>query len=180
MKFKDKPYKEKRSILRKYYMDNPDAHKIVKKLAFNVKKKLKSPILDVMDYETIIEFLIDGYKVFQICPIINEIIELDPLTLQCELDGLDIVWINNKNTPYENKIDKNNIIYITYDSSEISFLCSVYEGLIKLEDEQFILDHVDFIVDKLSNKKLKLNEILNIDKILLRNFKIKRLKNNII
>lgn len=176
--FRDKSYIDRRRILRQYYVNDKNAHKIVKTLAFEVKKKLINPISDLIDHEIIISYLIDGYLAFEVCPFYNRLIELDPDTLQLSYDNLELKWIQYPNTNRSEKFEYDRIIYITYDIYESSFLSSVYEGLIDITDETFILNHVDFIVDKLSNRKLRLDEIKNLDVILTRGLKIKKLKRN--
>jgi len=124
----------------------------------------------------IIKYLIDGYLAFEVNSYCG-FIEIDPETLTTSFQNLELCWIQNMGTDEEIKIPNNEIIYISYDCHEISFLCSIYTGLIDINDENFILDHVDFIVDKLSTKKLDLHNVLNIDKIIKRGIKIQKIKN---
>jgi hypothetical protein len=173
MTFRDKPYNEKRAILRQYYIDNKEAHKAVKILAFEVKKKLSRPIIEkLLDYETIISFLIDGHIAFEI---INEcVFKLDPVHIQYTFINNELVWVQFPGTVNEKIIDKDTIIYISYDTHEVvSFLGTIYEGTIDPTDFNFIKDHADFIVGKLTNKKLRITEILNVDNLIKRVYKIK-------
>ena len=176
MDFNNKPYIEKRDILREYYINNSEAHRIVKKLAIKIRSKLRNPVIDILDIDLIIKYLIDGYLAFEV-GFYSGFIEIDPETLTISFENLKLYWIQNMGTDEEMKMPHNEVIYISYDYHEISFLCSIYTGLIDIKDEDFILDHVDFIVDKLSTKKLDLHNVLNIDKIIKRGIKIQKIKN---
>lgn len=67
IKFEDKPYHQRREILRRYYMSNSEFHKGIKTLAFKIKEKLKEPVLsEIGEIEFIIKFLIDGFLAYEI------------------------------------------------------------------------------------------------------------------
>ena len=173
---RNKGYTENRGILRRYYLNDAEAHKAVKTLAFVLKEKITHPIVSkLMEYETIIKYLIDGYLAFEIIDG-NIAIELDVITLNCSYRHGKIIWMQYPGTVNERTLDKDNILYLTYYGDEMSFLGSVYSGLIKPDDKEFILSHVDFITDRFSTNKLRLDEVLNIDKILLRGLKVTKLK----
>lgn len=173
---RNKGYTENRKILRQYYVNDADAHKAVKTLAFALKEKITHPIVSkLMEYETVIKYLIDGYLAFEIIDE-NSLKELDPITLNYSFRHGKIIWIQFPSTADERVINNDKILYLTYYGDEMSFLGSVYSGLIKPDDKEFILSHVDFIVDRFSTKRLRIDEILNIDKILLRGLKISKLK----
>lgn len=176
MSFKDKSYAEKRAILRQYYTDNREAHKAVKILAFEVRKKLTNPIIEkLLDYDTIINFLIDGYIAYEITS--ECAFQLDPILIQYSWINNELVWVQFPGKSNEKIIDKDTVLYISYDIHEIiSFLGTIYEGTIDPNDIEFIKSHADFIVDKFSDRKLKINEILNIDNLIKRSYKIKSFK----
>ena len=189
--FRDKVYTEKRRILRQYYVNNADAHKAVKTLAFAVKKEVSDMfiknqkpsviIYKLLEYETIVKYLIDGYLAFEIIDD-HTVMELDPSTLQCTYKDNKLVWHQYITSSILNpgvadrELDMDKIIYITYYGDEMSFLCSLYNEIIYPYDKEFILEHVDYILDRFTNKRLDIDKILNIDTILKRGLKIKRLK----
>jgi hypothetical protein len=148
-------------------------------LAFAIKKEITNPIIyKLMKYETIIKYLIDGYLAFEIIDD-NNVIELDPSTLQCTYKDNKLVWHHYITSSFDRELDIDKIIYITYYSDEMSFLCSLYNEIINPYDKEFIMNHVDFIIDRFTNKILDIDKILNIDTILKRGLKIKRLKENV-
>ena len=189
--FRDKVYTEKRRILRQYYVNNADAHKAVKTLAFAVKKEVSDMfiknqkpsviIYKLLEYETIVKYLIDGYLAFEIIDD-HTVMELDPSTLQCTYKDNKLVWHQYITSSILNpgvadrELDMDKIIYITYYGDEMSFLCSLYNEIIYPYDKEFIFEHVDYILDRFTNKRLDIDKILNIDTILKRGLKIKRLK----
>ena len=126
----------------------------------------------LMDSEIIINFLIDGYLAFEI--INNRFIQLDPC-------NLEFAWSSEQGPHWKqiinNKIiPKDKLLYISYYLYETSFLSSIYEGLIDSNDEKFILNHVNYVIDRLSNNILDYKKILNIDKLILRGIKVKKIK----
>jgi len=175
MKYNDLSYIDKRKILRQYYTNDKDAHRVVKTLAFAVKEKLTNPFMSqLMDYDIIIDYLIDGYLAFEINN--NRLIQLDPCNLECAWSSENgIHW---KQITSDKILPKDKVLYISYYLYETSFLSSIYKGLINSTDEKFILCHVDYVIDKLSNNVLDYEKILKIDKLLLRSIKVKKLKEN--
>lgn len=183
IKFKDRSYHEKRKILRQYYGSNLDVHKAVKLLAFRVKQELTNPIIDkFFDYETIISYLVDGYLAFT-KEKDDQYIEKDPCNLKIttNING-EFIWeeltLSRSNEPL-NSFKKNEVIYISYYNAELSFAESLYTGLIDVNDINFILNHTDFVINALSKPFLNIEKIFNVDKSIIRAYKIQKLKKNI-
>lgn len=179
---RDLGYQENRRILRQYYINDPGAHKAVKTLAFAIKDKITHPIVSkLMDHEIIIKYLIDGYLAFEIIDD-NNLIEIDPATLQCTHQNNRLLWLQYITSLMSNprvadrEIENDKMLYISYYGDEMSFLASVHSGLIRPDDKEFILSHVDFIIDRFSTKRLRIEEILHTDAILKRGLKIRKLK----
>lgn len=178
--YNDKSYIDKRLFLRNFYRNDINTHKCVKLLAFKVKKRLTNPIIDkLLDYDTIIKFLIDGYLSYELINIDGnlEYKELDPTSLQiiyCKSKcgkKWEKMWAQNAHTKIERKINYDDIIYIHHHSfSELSFTELVYKGFFDYEkDKDLILDYTDYILDRFQNKNINPIKTLNVD------FKIKRL-----
>jgi len=158
IKFEDLDYFSKRKILRNHYLSDPKFHKAIKCLAFNIKGKLENPtISEVIKLENIIDFLVEGFLVYE--KIYNEnndwlgVKKLDPVTLeQIIVDGKKI-WTQYKgDKKHERILTDNQILYFSYPSSwlETSIGESLYTNLISIDDNDFISKHVDLIVKKLS------------------------------
>jgi len=174
VKFEDMEYSKRREILRREYLINPKFHKAIKLLAFKVKQELIDPILkEVNSLEIIINFLIDGFLAFEIIYDKNNknilgYKELDPNTLESRIisnkENEYKIWIQySSDIKRQRVLQDKNIIYlstITPRGYEISFGESLYKGLISYEDNDLILKHTDFIVEKLSKKYNDENECL--------------------
>jgi hypothetical protein len=158
--FEDKGYEERRRILRYDYMHNTLHHKAVKLLAYQVQSCLREAVTpELRNLDTIIKFLIDGFLAYEIIRDQNGysvgIKELDPVTLEPFLDGEgNKMWVQYKDTQNMRMLTDSNIYYFAYsgpNNAEMTFMQSLYTGLIDSTDKKFIKKHVFEIVKKLSH-----------------------------
>ena len=174
--YKDKSYWDKRKELRAFYDSEPVAHKAVKTLAFDVITKLPNPIIkDLLDFDMIIKFLIDGYLAFEIIDKYS-VQEIDPTSLVLtEVNG-KFMWQQWAWKDVVAEIDMNKMIYISYYKTDtVSFLSSIYEGLIDPNDDDFIKQHTNYIVNCLSDNTLNIEKVLKYDKQVKRGLKINKI-----
>jgi hypothetical protein len=153
LQFEDLGYEERRKQLRYDYMHHPENHKAIKILAFEVQKKLKEPsIQKLTELSTIIKFLIDGFLAYEKTSQVGHV-ELDPITLEPQINNDIKYWVQYRGLPQEREIDGDRILYFSYsrpNSSEMSFMQSLYIGLISPSDTVFIKQHAKEIVRILS------------------------------
>ena len=157
--FEDRGYEERRRILRYDYMHSTPHHKAVKLLAYQVQSYLREAVTpELRNLDTIIKFLIDGFLAYEIVRDENGfsvgIKELDPITLEPFLDGEgNKMWVQYKDTERMRILKDNSIYYFSYsgpNNSEMTFMQSLYTGLIDATDKKFIKKHANEIVKKLS------------------------------
>lgn len=175
MEYQDKDYWQKRSILRNWYSSNQKAHTTIKYLAFLVHDKLTNPIIDYfLDYDVIVDFLVGGFLAF--AKEGGTYFQKDVTNLILTVDATGAViweeWIwKDCIATYK----KNNMIYISYYKSEISFADSLYRGLIDPDNKEFILRHVDYVVDALTRPFLDIDGVLKIDEKVKRVYKLEKI-----
>ena len=167
---------KKREILWQYYISNSLAQNAVKRLAFDVKKNLKNPIINkFLNYNTIISFLINGCLAYEKISN-NEYKEIDPQYITFVSSNR---WYQDiPTTLFTNKKELNsthNLVYISYNKIEISFLESIYIGVVNPSDISFILQHTDYILQSFEQNIIDFKKV-NKSKEFERLLKINRLK----
>lgn len=171
MDWVDKGYIEKRRELRVIYHTNGKINKMIKSLAFKVKESLTHPIIkELFEYEHIISYLIDGFLAFEVVTE-NSVVQLDPSTLLLSSVNGKLIW----SSPNGNQIPYDKVIYISYYDYELSFLETVYRGILDINDTEYISEHVDYIVSAMSRNTVNYAKVINVDEIVKRGLKIKRI-----
>lgn len=174
--YNDLSYPGKRKLFRQYYKTNPSVYKAVRTLAFEIKKNLTTPIIkELLSYTTIISYLTDGYLSF-INVSDDTYIQVDPASLNISYESGKKVWKQFQVDDYK-VFDYEDVIFIPYYNDELSFVEPMYKGIINPNDIDFVVSHVDYVVQAFSdyNRCINLEKVLYADESIKRHLKIKRL-----
>ena len=174
IKYIDKSYDDKRKILRRFYVNDTNSQELVSYILHHADEPPKE-LMDLPKQEILLNLLVDGYvsfeRIFDEHKNIIYYSRLDPLSLSIQPNHGKSVWISTHRNNKERILEKEQIVYLTYNELTGSDNTSLVEqvmnnGLNKKDHATYInilIDNVYKIYEKFDvfyERRKKLERIL--------------------
>ena len=180
MQFEKKSYWEQKHSLKQFYSNNSDVTDAVNLLADEVIKQLTKPIIyQLTDKTVIVDFLVCGILAFA-----REghgyHRQKHPSNLEITTDENNNIMWNEwawKDVIHTYKLEE--MIYVTNYTEDLSFVYTLYKGKLDFFNKKLVLEHVDPVVEVLSNDFLNIDKVLKVTDNIKRSFKLNKIKSEI-